>query len=189
MIDDPLGDSALEFVTREFVESIKAGCAPLMRHHDEPVYIIGDDTNGYITQHNTQCGTFEYFIHYARQEIGIASTWRRVLSRRTGDSFSSALLWWTVFFDVLLPRFDALYADTWQEDREKAPWHYVINEAFKRGFNVYLLDRRAEPESLVKLETVKELDRYHRPAYGRSEAHKRLFSAISATELDACPYP
>lgn len=186
MLDDPLSDAALELVTRELIETIKAGCAPLMQHWDNPVYIVGDDHSGYIALYNTEDEAFDYFIHYALQKGGIASTWRRVLARNARSTFIAGRFGTTVFFDVLMPRFGTLYADMWQEHREKVFWHYAINEAFnRRGLNVYLLDRRTEPEKLVQFETVKELDRYHRPAYGRSEAHKRLFSVISATELDA----
>ena len=87
-----------------------------------------------------------YFVRYRsvtmsafRSPDGHNST-RQVLLYRNSNMAASAGVASHVFWNLLLPKFDALASDSQQTPDGKKFWVYAIKEAFKRGCGVHMVN-------------------------------------------------
>jgi len=172
-------------IKAKLTAALQEGLQPFMTHFGLPVYLLEDSVSSYVVLYKEGCGEtgIVYFIDYTFLEQvglpeGVYVTACRVQYEAEGVKFAQ-----TIIFDVLLSKYRTLFTNTRQIDREKAVWQWTIKTALERNLNVYFLDRRSNPNQLVKMNSESDLLTYRPRIWGDSEAFMRLFAIISLDDL------
>lgn len=176
-----LKPTLVDYVTEHLKEKIKRGATPAGRYAGLPYYAFGDRGVGYVTLVNRN-DQVVYFVRHrlVRHKLRLG---RQVLVWRNRQDLSSPGFAQFVFFNVLLPKYKALIADQEQTTSGFQFWQYALLRAFNEHLYVYALDRKSNPNRLIRLRSHEDLIEKEDLLWGHTNAHLRTFAVISKVPL------
>ena len=136
--------------------------------------------------------TYEAFIEHGRvtyfaRHKALTSPFpagRQVLIARLETTVNNYDAPETAFFDMLLPQYGCMIADTAQTQKGRRFWLRALAHAFELVFYVYYIDARVDDKPRVKrLLSMRDVWAFQEDVWGETAQHEATFVAISTKRI------
>ena len=165
---------------------IKNKPTPITSYNQNPIVTLERSDSLWIYGLNKEEERIEYFIDLQEQSVKFLNkTWvtQKLLWSSGRGTFNNISQW--MVFNYILPIYKTIMSDKEQSEWGERFWHNLVNESFKKGLRIYLVDFNTG--TIRKFNNQNEFNLLCNSVdnpWGSNENHARLRIAISLIEFN-----